>query len=183
MTGCRWVQMCFVSRCDPHGRFTLVTIQGEPIQGESYVVWQNVLACCSNQSPFNCSSARPPKQARHAVRVDTWLHLTMCFRAAAGVLVSQVTSRPPWGGRAPLQAQGLWIDQTQGYVNECAKWKINLQSIFEIFLKGHLQPDSWNPHDIGLNLKCWSCITISISEKLSSSCRFTSYNLSRRAPS
>ena len=33
------------------------------------------------------------------------LHLTMCFRATAGALVSQ-------GGRAPLQAQGLWIEQT-----------------------------------------------------------------------
>ena len=33
-----------------------------------------------------------------------YIHLTMCFRAAAGALVSQV------GGRALLQAKGLWLE-------------------------------------------------------------------------
>ena len=34
-----------------------------------------------------------------------WVHLTMCFRAAAGALVSQAP-----GGRALLQAKGLWLE-------------------------------------------------------------------------
>ena len=33
------------------------------------------------------------------------IHLTMCFRATAGALVSQAS-----GGRALLQAKGLWLE-------------------------------------------------------------------------
>ena len=42
-----------------------------PTHGAYYIDY------CSNHSPLACSSARPPeaemKQARHVVRVDTWL--------------------------------------------------------------------------------------------------------------
>ena len=34
------------------------------------------------------------------------VHLTMCFRAAAGALVSP----PPAGSRATAQAKGLWLE-------------------------------------------------------------------------
>ena len=50
----------------------------------------------------------------------------MCFRAAVGALVSQI--KRPWGGRAPLHAQGLSIEQR-------LKWAFLIKFLYRVIVK------------------------------------------------
>ena len=81
---------------------------------------------CSNQSPFACSSVRP-LEARHAVRVDTWLcergaysaALSLSFRLIS-ILISNVNEHNSLGspGNALLVTYYILMTALTGDISE-----------------------------------------------------------------